>query len=68
MLSAVTELQDTYQALLNTQDELDSTKEENRQLTQRCDEFVRANLDHMLAWRTLKAKADSLGGELNQHL
>jgi hypothetical protein len=57
------ELQATYTALLDTQDALAATQQENAALKGRCNEFVKANLDHMLAWRTLKAKADALEGE-----
>lgn len=57
------ELQGTYATLLDTQDVLVAVQQENSALKQRCSEFVRANLDHMLAWRSLKAKADALDGE-----
>lgn len=56
------ELQSTYAALLDTQDQLAATHEENAALKQRCSEFVKANLDHMLAWRSLKTRADALEG------
>jgi hypothetical protein len=63
VLAAMQELQATYTALLDTQDALAATQQENAALKGRCNEFVKANLDHMLAWRTLKAKADALEGE-----
>jgi hypothetical protein len=63
VLAAVDELQGTYATLLDTQDVLVAVQQENNALKQRCSEFVRANLDHMLAWRSLKAKADALEGE-----
>jgi hypothetical protein len=63
VLAAMQELQATYAALLDTQDVLAATQQENDALKGRCNEFVKANLDHMLAWRTLKTKADALEGE-----
>lgn len=63
VLAAIDELQGTYATLLDTQDVLAAVQQENSALKERCSEFVRANLDHMLAWRTLKAKADALEGE-----
>jgi hypothetical protein len=63
VLAAMQELQATYSALLDTQDALAATQQENAALKGRCNEFVKANLDHMLAWRTLKTKADALEGE-----
>lgn len=63
MLAAMQELQATYAALLDTQDALTATQQENAALKGRCNEFVKANLDHMLAWRALKTKADALEGE-----
>lgn len=63
VLAAVDELQGTYATLLDTQDVLVAVQQENSALKERCSEFVRANLDHMLAWRSLKAKADALEGE-----
>jgi hypothetical protein len=60
--AAVKELQATYAALLAAQDALSAAQEENAALKGRCDEFVRRNLDHMLAWRGLKARADALEG------
>lgn len=62
VLAAIDELQGTYATLLDTQDVLAAVQQENAALKGRCSEFVRANLDHMLAWRTLKAKADALEG------
>lgn len=62
VLAAMQELQGTYAALLDTQDQLTATQQENEALKQRCSEFVKANLDHMLAWRSLKTKADALEG------
>ncbi|WIA38455.1 hypothetical protein OEZ86_001779 [Tetradesmus obliquus] len=64
VLAAMQELQATYAALLDTQDALTATQQENAALTGRCNEFVKANLDHMLAWRALKTKADALEGEV----
>jgi uncharacterized protein (DUF2141 family) len=64
VLVAVQELQATYEALLDTQDALAAVQQENGDLKARCADFVRANLDHMLAWRSIKAKADALEGEL----
>lgn len=63
VLAAMQELQATYAALLDTQDALTATQQENAALKGRCNEFVKANLDHMLAWRALKTKADALEGE-----
>lgn len=60
--AAIRELQETYEALLETQDGLAAAQQENAELKQRGAEFVRANLDHMLAWRALKATADALEG------
>lgn len=60
--AAIRELQETYQALLDAQDSLEEVRRENAELKQRGAEFVRTNLDHMLAWRALKAKADALEG------
>jgi chromosome segregation ATPase len=62
--AAIQELQGTHQCLLDTQDSLAAAQDENATLTARCREFVRANLDHMLAWRSLKAQADALQGEV----
>jgi hypothetical protein len=64
VLAAVEELQATYQALVDCQDDLDALRLQNAQMSQRCDEFVKGNLDHMLAWRSLKSKADGLEGKL----
>lgn len=63
VLAAMQELQGTYAALLETQDALAATQQENAALKERCNQFVKANLDHMLAWRSLKTKADALEGE-----
>ena len=63
VLAAIDELQGTYATLLDTQEALAAVQQENAALKERCSEFVRANLDHMLAWRSLKAKADALEGE-----
>jgi hypothetical protein len=63
VLAAIDELQGTYTTLLDTQDVLMAVQQENTALKERCSEFVRANLDHMLAWRTLKATADALEGK-----
>lgn len=63
MLAAIDELQGTYASLLDTQDALAAVQHENAALKEQCSEFVRANLDHMLAWRALKSKADALEGE-----
>jgi len=60
--SAVSELQLTYEALSDTQDSLDAALRENGALRARCNEFVRSNLENMLSFRALKAKADSLEG------
>lgn len=62
VLAAIDELQSTYASLLDTQDALAAVQQENSALKDRCAEFVRTNLDHMLAWRALKAKADALEG------
>lgn len=67
VLAAIAELQDTYATLLDTQDMLGAVQQENSALKERCNEFVRANLDHMLAWRTLKNKADALEGDHSNH-
>lgn len=64
-MAAMQELQSTYSDLLSTQDQLAATQQENAALKERCNEFVKANLDHMLGWRSLKTKADALEGEPN---
>lgn len=62
VFAAMEELQSTYSTLLDTQDRLATVEQENAGLKQQCDEFVKKNLDHMLAWRSLKSKADALEG------
>jgi predicted nuclease with TOPRIM domain len=63
VLATMHELEHTHATLLEVQGQLASVQQENAALVERCNEFVRANLDHMLAWRSLKAKADALESE-----
>eukprot|EP00775_Hariotina_reticulata_P005424 gene5424-5657_t len=64
VLATMQELECTHATLLEVQGHLAQVQQENAALKDRCSEFVRANLDHMLAWRSLKAKADALESEV----
>lgn len=57
------ELDATHKRLIEAHDAEDALRAEAAAMRERMAELVRANLDHMLAWRTLKARADALDGE-----
>ena len=61
--AAVSELEATHAALGDALARLEAALEENGELRARCRDAVGANLERMLGWRTLQAKADSLEGE-----
>lgn len=62
--AALAELEATHAALAEAHEELGAALDENEELRERCSDAVAANLERMLKWRALQARADSLEGEI----
>ncbi|KAL6759891.1 hypothetical protein V8C86DRAFT_3024605, partial [Haematococcus lacustris] len=62
--SALRTKSEAVAALSELSQELESSRGECRQLQERLNQFVRGNIDHMLAWRMMQDKAATTEGEV----